>query len=238
MPEPARQREVLTRDAIVTAAVSLADDGGLSALSMRNLAKQLGYEVMSLYNHVANKNELLALMADEVAAGIDEPLDGAQPEIDEEAMAMIRSVAVSARNALVTHPWAAPLWQRVMPGPARIHFMEILLRLFDQAGLPSDVAHYGFHAVVNHVVGYTLQEQEMMSNFDESDDLDDLARTFLSGVDRERFPYTVAHVEQHLAGDTGSSFELVLDLILDGLTRLDGTRSRDAGASMTALGHT
>lgn len=100
--------------------------------------------------------------------------------------------------------------------------MEVLLRLFDHAGLTSDVAHHGFHAVINHVVGYTLQEQEMMSNFDAADDLDALARGFLAGVDVGRFPYTVAHVEQHLAGDTGSSFELVLDLILDGLTRLDG----------------
>ncbi len=222
MSKQASERTALTPDSIVAAAVALADVGGLRALSMRKLAKELGYEVMSLYNHVANKNELLALMVDEVAGEIDEPPVQAPPE-PAESLAMIRSVAVSARRALAAHPWAAPLWQRVMPGPARIQFMEVLLRLFDQAGLPPDVAHHGFHAVTNHVVGYTLQEQEMMSNFDESDDLDELARDFLAGVDAQRFPYTIAHVEQHLAGDTGSSFELVLDLILDGLTRLDGS---------------
>jgi AcrR family transcriptional regulator len=207
----------------VAAAVALADGGGLQALSMRNLARELGYEVMSLYNHVANKDELLTLMVDRVADEIAEPADAVLQPAGVKSMAMIRAVAVSARMALVAHPWAAPLWQRVMPGPARLHFMEVLLRLFDQAGLPGDVAHYGFHAVTNHIVGYTLQEQEMMSNFDQSDDLDKLAREFLAGVDVDRFPYTVAHVEQHLAGDTGSSFELVLDLILDGLARLDAT---------------
>ena len=66
----------------------------------------------------------------------------------------------------------------------------------------------------------------MMSNFDESDDPGRLAQEFLAGVDVDRFPYTVAHVEQHLSGDTGSSFELVLDLILDGLARLDETANR------------
>lgn len=241
MPQPSRQREALTRDAIVTAAVALADADGLQGLSMRNLAKQLGYEVMSLYNHITNKDELLALMVDEVSADI-EPADiepaGAQPESGEEAMAMIRAVAVSARCVLVAHPWATPLWQRVMPGPARIHVMEVLLRLFDEAGLRSDVAHFGFHAVINHVVGYTLQEQEMMSNFDESDDLDRLAREFLAGVDATRFPYMVAHVEQHLAGDTGSSFELVLDLILDGLTRIDQHATSDRAVTGVRFGHT
>ncbi len=226
VPETSKERPPLTRESIVSAAVALADDGGLRALSMRNLAKHLGYEVMSLYNHVANKHELLTLMVDQVAGEITRPQGADEPLAGEESIAMIRAVAVSARDVLVAHPWAAPLWQRVLPGLARIRFMETLLCLFDKAGLPSDVAHYGFHAVTNHVVGYTLQEQEMMSNFDESDDLDQRAREFLVDIDVERFPYTVAHVEQHLAGDTGSSFELVLDLILDGLTRLDGTGSR------------
>ena len=125
------EREALSKQSIVATAVALADNDGLAALSMRNLAKQLGYEVMSLYNHVANKNDLLAAMVDEVAGEIQEPPDG------QDALAAIRAVAVSARGALVRHPWAAPLWQRAMPGAARIHFMEVLLRLFDHAGLSS-----------------------------------------------------------------------------------------------------
>ena len=220
MPETAHQREALTQASILATAVAMVDDGGLKALSMRNLARELGYEVMSLYNHVANKDQLLALMVDHVAGEIDEP-------DDDEPLAAIRAVAVSARGALTRHPWAADLWQRQMPGPARIHFMEILLRLFDRAGLSPDIAHHGFHAVINHVVGYTLQEQAMMSSFAAVDDPTELAHEFLGSVDVDRYPHTVAHVHQHLAGDTGSSFELVLDLVLDGLTRLDQTRSND-----------
>ncbi|MDH3706085.1 MAG: TetR/AcrR family transcriptional regulator C-terminal domain-containing protein [Acidimicrobiia bacterium] len=208
-------RTPLDRETIVSTAVALADEGGAAALSMRKLARELGFEVMSLYNHVANKDELLTLMVDRVAAEIDEPLPDAEP------LAAVRAIAVSTHEVLVRHPWAPELWQRQMPGPARTRRMDDLLRLLDDSGLAPDLAHHGFHAVTNHVLGYTLQELGM--DLDE-DDLDTKAEAFLSGLPTDEYPHMVAHVHQHLAGDTASSFELVLDLILDGLVRLDEAR--------------
>ncbi len=111
-------REPLQRDRIVAAAVALADREGADALSMRNLARSLGFEVMSLYNHVANKDELLSLMVDAVAAEIDEPSPGSEP------LAAVRSVTISTHDVLVRHPWAPALWLRHLPGPARTQQMR------------------------------------------------------------------------------------------------------------------
>jgi AcrR family transcriptional regulator len=209
-------RPPLHRDAIVASAVALADEEGVGALSMRNLARRLGYEAMSLYNHVANKDELLALMVDAAAAEIEGP----SPELA--PLASVRAIAISTHDVLVSHPWAAELWQQHPPGPARTQLLEDLLRLFDDSGLSPDLAHHGFHAVTNHVVGYTLQELGM--NLGGDDDMEAKAQEFMAGISADTHPHLVAHIRQHLDGDTGRSFELVLDLILDGLVRLDHTR--------------
>ena len=73
----------------------------------------------------------------------------------------------------------------------------------------------------NHVLGYTLQQLGMALD---DDDPEAKAREYLAGIDTGEFQHMVAHVRQHLDGDTASSFELVLDLILDGLVRLDEAR--------------
>lgn len=204
-------RPPLGRKAIVAAAVAIADEGGVTKLSMRNLARRLGYEVMSLYNHVANKNELLDLMIDEVAAGIAEP-DATEP------ISAVRGLAVSTREALLRHPWAPGLWQRHLPGPHRIHTMETLLRLLAESGLSPHLAHVGFHAVSNHVLGHTLQQLELDLP---TDDMETVAAPFLAGLSEQEHPHMIAHIHEHLAGHDGDSFELVLDLILDGLVRIN-----------------
>ena len=191
----------------------MADERGTDALSMRKLAGELGYEVMSLYNHVANKDEVLSLMVDAVAAEIPAPDPDADPLI------AVRTLVVDTRAALVRHPWAAGLWLRQMPGPARIRHMEHLLAALAATDMAPPVAHLAFHAVNNHVIGYTLQEQAM-AYVVPGGDADALARSFLEGISPDEFPHTVTHVRQHLDGDTASSFETVLDLILDGLARL------------------
>jgi AcrR family transcriptional regulator len=209
---PPSTRAPLDRAAIVAAGVAFADQHGTDALSMRKLAAELGYEVMSLYNHVANKAEVLALMVDAVAAEIPPP----DPAVD--PLVAVRILAVETRAALVRHPWAASLWLRQLPGPHRIRHMEHHLAALAATDMPPDVAHLAFHAVNNHVIGYTLQEQAMAYVMPDGDG-EAVARSFLEGLTPDEFPHTITHVQQHLDGDTASSFELVLDLLLDGLAR-------------------
>lgn len=217
----ATSRAPLDCERIVAAAVELADEAGVDSLTMRELARRLDYEVMSLYNHVANKNELLRLMVDAVAGEITLPSD--DPDGGGDALSAVRSLAVAMRGALVRHPWAPPLWLQHLPGPARTDVMEALLRHLADSALSAELAHHGFHAVSNHVLGYTLQEQGMAVEMKGAGGMD-LARDFVSGLSPEHHPLMVAHVHQHLDGDTASSFELVLDLILDGLVHLDRGR--------------
>lgn len=208
--EPTQARRPLDVEWIVAEAVAIADIDGIGALSMRGLADRLGYTVMALYNHVAGKDALMALMVDSVAAEIDLAVDDAAP------LDAVRAMAVSTRAALLRHPWAADQWQRHLPGPARTAHMEHLLRLLDTSGLAPDLAHHGFHAVSNHVIGYTLQELGMALN---DKPLEAGADAFLATVSAETYPYMVAHVRQHIDGQSTSSFQLVLDFILEGLER-------------------
>lgn len=214
----ATRRTPLDRPAIVRAGIELADSEGVAALTMRRLAEHLGFKAMALYNHVTGKDEVLALMVDAVADEIPDPPDEL-PALD-----AIRWRAVETRAALVRHPWAPGLWLTTLPGPARTTDMELALRLFAQSGLDAPLAHQGFHAVNNHVLGYTLQEQALELGL-AGDDPEATAKTFLDATPVERFPHTVAHVHEHMNGESGSSFELVLDLILDGLSRLSGERA-------------
>ena len=193
--------------------IAFADEHGTGVLSMRKLAAELGYEVMSLYNHVANKAEVLSLMVDAVAAEIPDP----DPDVD--PLVAVRVLAVDTRAALVRHPWAASLWLQQLPGPFRVRHMEHHLATLAATDMAPGVAHLAFHAVSNHVIGYTLQEQAMAYIMPSDGDAEAFARSFMEGLSTDEFPHTIAHVQQHLDGDTASSFELVLDLLLDGLTR-------------------
>src|SRR5881394_3734870 len=117
----ATKRKPLTRERVLEAALALADEQGIDALSMRKLGQSLGYEAMSLYNHVANKDDLLDGILDLVLAEMEPPdAEGGLPAI--------RSAALSAHEALKRHPWAATML--MSPGrlrPARIAYMEALL---------------------------------------------------------------------------------------------------------------
>ncbi len=177
-----KDRGPLDRGTITTRAVAFADEWGVDSLSMRKLAAELGYEVMSLYNHVANKDDVLALMADAVAAEIPAPDPGDEP------LVAVRTLAVDTRAALVRHPWAASLWLRQLPGPARVQHMEHHLAILAATDMSPSVAHLAYHAVNNHVLGYTLQEQAMAYALPPDGDADALARSFLAGIARRGPP--------------------------------------------------
>ena len=93
-------RVPLTTERVLRAAVTLADEGGIESLSMRNLGQKLGVEAMSLYNHVTNKDDILNGIVDIVVSEIDAPSSRADWK------AAMRQRAISAREVLLRHPWA------------------------------------------------------------------------------------------------------------------------------------
>ncbi len=211
-------RTPLTRGRVLRAAVALADEHGVDALSMRKLAREVGFEVMSLYNHVASKDDLLDGMVDLALEEIELPSHGAVTDWK----AAVRTVAVSARAVLRRHVWVGSLWSSRWPGPARLRYGEALLRALHAGGLSPELVHRGFHALETHVLGYSLQEQTL--SYDDTQ-LEAAAARFFEQVPAQEYPHFTEHVRQHLtepAHDDGFGF--VLDLILDGLER-----ARDGG---------
>jgi len=205
-------RDPLTRERVLRAAVAFADEHGIEALSMRELARELGSGVMSLYNHVASKDELLDGMVDRVAGEIEAP-----PPRGGDWRRALRETALSAHRTLLRHPWAGALWSTRTPGPARLRYFESILRALREAGFSVDTACRGFHAVTTHVLGFTLQKLDFP--VDERD-LSDVARDFLAEMSTADHPYFAEHVRHHIdAPHRGDSFGFVLDLILDGLER-------------------
>jgi AcrR family transcriptional regulator len=203
----------LSRDRVLQTAIRLADRDGIESLSMRRLARELEVEAMSLYNHVANKEEILGGIADLVADEIELPADTSDWK------AAIRRNAVSAREVLVRHRWAPSLWMSGQGGgTARIRHGNWMLRTLREAGLPSELVYHAFHILEAYVLGFSSQEL----NFPyKGQELTDLATRFLRQLAADDYPDLVEHVKQHLEPPKGrrSGFELGLDLILEGLER-------------------
>ena len=212
-PEP---RTPLSRERVLGAAIAMADEGGIEALTMRKLAHELGVEAMSLYHYVAKKDDLLAGIVDIVLLEIELPAE------DADWKAGIRQIAISAHDALTRHPWACRLVLGMKGvSPARFRYMEALLATLREAGFAPELTYHAYHALDSHIMGFTLWVGSF--SVDTSKDLASLASSFLEDFPAEQYPYLAEHIEQHIteSGHDGvSDFEFVLDLILDGLERM------------------
>ena len=230
--EPAN-RLPLSRPLIVATAVALADAHGVAGVSMRKLANELGYEVMSLYNHVANKDDLLDAMVESVASELDAVRTSADLAMDG-WRATARQLAVEANRALLRHRWASALWSTRWPGPARWRHMEALLAALAAADLPADVADLGFHAITLHVQGFTRQQVDFASAHDLGPSIDRVLRE----VSPQELPHLTRHIRYHLESDEHhDEFGFVLDLILDGLARVahEGRQRIALGVSVAPM---
>lgn len=209
-------RTPLSRDRILVTAVAMADTGGLDSLTMRSIGHELGVEAMSLYNHVRDKGEILAGIADLVLSEFD-----IRPPARDWRTAT-RESAISAHEALLRHPWScelilAPRPPRILP--ARMRWIESILARFRAAGFSPAAASRGYHAIDSHVLGFTLWELGHRLP-------DDAPPDFLERVMRETdfsaFPYLLEHAAVHRAMSEEpelGEFEFGLDLILEGLDR-------------------
>ena len=219
-------RVPLSRERVLNAAIGLADEGGIDSLTMRKLARALGVEAMSLYNHVANKGDLVDAIVALVVSEIDLPATAEPWEV------AIRKCAISAYEALLRHPWAcslvmSPTSTRTVPTP-RLQYMEWLLRRLREAGFSAELTYHAYHALDSHILGFTLWQighSTAAQNIVAGKDFADFAATLLREL-RSDYPYLAEHGERHLAvpgDDSRGEFEFGLDLILDGLKRLHET---------------
>jgi AcrR family transcriptional regulator len=208
----------LSRDRVLRAAIDLADEAGIESLSMRKLGQALGVEAMSLYNHVANKDDILNAIVDIVESQVELPSPG------EHWKAALRKTAMSAHDQFELHPWAASLaLSSTGVRLARWRYMDAILGCLRQAGFSAGMTDHAYHALESHIAGFTLWASQLQ--VDEAD-LGDLATTFLRELP-EDLPYLVEHVHWHLKErdpEDPGTFAFGLDLILDGLERIRDVR--------------
>ncbi len=217
-------RAPLTKERVLRTAVELADESGIEALSMRKLAQALDVVPMALYRHVANKDELLDGLVDVVVAEIDPPLDGADWKT------ALRTRILSARRALLRHPWASRLMEsRTTPTPVVLAYMDSMIGMFRTGGFSLDLTHHALHAMGSRMFGFT---QEL---FNDNSDADPEMDEEMFGAMANTFPYifeiytTISHDDRSVVGagcDDQFEFEFALDLMLDGLEKLKDPSAR------------
>ncbi len=213
-------RTPLSRERVLRAAVALADEDGLDALTMRTLAKRLGVEAMSLYNHVASKDALLDGMIDLVFDEIEPP----SPAQDWKAE--LRKRARSTRAALLRHPWAVGEMEgRRTHGPANLRLHDAVLGCLLAAGFDDAMAVRGYSVQDAYIYGFALQQTDMSPQSRE--DFAAVARQQMADyasslADHPHLARVVGgYVAEH-GYDYEEQFIFGLDLILDGLERLRG----------------
>src|SRR3712207_2008619 len=177
-----RGRPPLNRGRVVEAAIAIADESGIEALTMRRLARKLGVEAMTLYYHVANKDEILNAIVDAVVEEIELPA----PDADWKAA--IRTTAISAHRTLLRHRWAAALvLSSTGVSQARLRYMDAILGSLRRAGFSAEMTDHAYHALDSHIMGFTLWVVGMQLPSDE--DLATLAEAFLRELRTDEVPY-------------------------------------------------
>ncbi len=216
----AAPRKPLSRDRVLQAAVAVADEHGIDSLSMRKLGEVVGVEAMSLYNHVANKGDLLDGMIDVVFGEIEVP----SPEGDWKAE--LRKRAVSTREVLGRHRWAiGEMEGRSNHGAANLRVHDAVLGCLRAAGFSVEMTVHAYSVMDAYIYGFALQERDMSS---------ETPADFAAEAQRQMrdyqavladHPHLVEVVGGHIAKsgyDYATEFLFGLDLILDGLDKLRG----------------
>ncbi len=205
----------LTRNRVLQAAMAFADAHGRDALTMRKLGEALGVEAMSLYNHVANKDQLLDGMVDLVFAEIG------LPATDVPWKAAIRDRAIAVRRTLGRHRWAIGLMEsRTSPGPATLRHHDAVLGCFRRAGFSIELTAHAASAVDSYVYGFALQEATLP--FETREQTAELAEAIMASMPTDEYPHLTELAVEHVLKpgyDYGDEFEFGLDLVLDGLER-------------------
>lgn len=198
---------------MLQAAIGLVDADGIDALSMRKLGQALGVEAMSLYNHVAGKEDILNGIADHVLKQIDLPAARGDWE------AAIWKCAVSAHEILSGHPWACNLIMSIpRPLQSRLRYMDSVLRCLREGGFSPSATYHGYHALDSHILGFTLWEAGHVIKDEEIAAL----AALLPRLTEDGYPDLADHAARHLAGmgrEEEGEFEFGLRLIIDGLKR-------------------
>jgi AcrR family transcriptional regulator len=202
-------------------ALTVADNEGIQAVTMRRLARELGVEAASLYHHVDSKDQILDGLVDVVAAEIE------PPQSFGDWREAISQRARHTREVLRRHPWAVALMaSRTTPGPATLRLLEAGIGYFREDGFSVEAAAHAISAVDSYVHGFVLQEVNLP--FRDESELAAMTGAIMDQFPRADFPYlfelTIDHVLQP-GYNYGNEFDVGLEVVLDGVdARLGNAR--------------
>jgi AcrR family transcriptional regulator len=198
---------------VVEAALGIADADGLGALTIRSLASALGVKPMSVYYHVAGKDDILAALVDLVFGEIELPVPGRdwRPEMERRAE--------SARAVLARHRWAIGLLEsRPDPGPANLRHHDTVLATLRAAGFSPELTAHAYALIDSYVYGFALQEASLP--FEGRESVGDIAGPIMEQMAAGEYPHLAQMATTYYLQpgyDFGDEFRFGLDLILDGL---------------------
>jgi AcrR family transcriptional regulator len=213
------KRRPLDQAQVVQAALALLDEVGLDELTMRRLAQQLGVKAASLYRHVHNKDELLALLGDEISGEIPAPSGtGSWQE-------QLTEIAWNVRRGLLAHRDAARVLANSPPvGPRRLRHIEAVLRVLRMTGLRDrDAARAGYH-LNNFVTEFAADEARFAAYMSAPGSsrrkvLAEAHRQFAS-LPKSEYP-TIVAMADHLTEDAQDDlFQFGIDMCLRGIQAL------------------
>jgi AcrR family transcriptional regulator len=214
------RRKRLSRARVLEAAVTLADQIGLEAFSMRGLAQELGVVPMALYKHVGNKDELLDGMVDIVFDEMQFTAAG------EDWRSTLRHRAITAREALKRHGWAIGLMESRHPGPANLRHHNATMGCLRQAGFSFEMAVHAYSVQDAYIYGFALQEKDL--GFKTPDSAGKAAQrraARIGGLDDYPYLAEIATKLPESGYNSADEFAWGLDLILDGLEQLQRASS-------------
>lgn len=211
-------RKPLSKEAILKAAIEMADEVGLEAVSMRKLGQRLGVEAMSLYYHVKNKNALIEEMVAIIVSRMELPPQNMPWR------AALETAARSACEQLVLHPWVTQQFMNpeMTNLPARFGWSDAILGCMRQAGMSVELTHHAYHALDSHIIGFAYWEAALPSA---QTDREALLARFWPQLTSGDYPWLLEHVQyhqehDHLIAPKDGEFEYTLRLILDGIERI------------------
>jgi AcrR family transcriptional regulator len=221
-PKIAKPRLPVTRDRALAAALTLADEHGLPAVTMRKIAESLGVEAMSLYHHVANKDDVLDGMVDLVFAKLS------LPSKDREWKEAMRDRADSVRLTLMHHRWAIGVMEsRASPGPSILRHHDAVIGCLRNGGFSITGAAHAFALLDSYVFGFVLQEANLPfvdagTPGTDHGNVGELIESMTPHFSPDEFPHLVEMVTEHVTKPGyrfGDEFAFGLELVLDGLER-------------------
>ncbi len=206
-----KTRPSLSRDLVLESAMTLADEIGIEAMTIRKLATAMGTKPMTIYRHVPSKEAIIDGMVDGVFSEIE------RPTTDGDWLAALRRRCVSAREVLNRHPWATPLMEsRTSPGPETLGHHDAVVGCLRRGGLSWPMVAHANAMLDAYVYGFALVEASLPSQAE--GEFVGAVEEIASAIDADSYPHLVGFTMEHVfqpGYEFSDTFEVGLDVILE-----------------------